>query len=233
MTLILTALTPNHIVQVSDRRVVRRWPSGRIEKFEGRTKAVVTPVFSCSYTGIAEIAGTDTGEWIATTLSDHLRDADGGLEALRLAAGLKLSGGGLNSEPLAIACVGWTPTNDAMPEPLLIALANFDIRDYSALQPSPDFTRFDIRCREGRRSLVFPLGQPLQLTEMIAANRSLRRVVETDRATPRSIAQILRETIQGVARSPDRADLVSEDVLVTSLPRPDLLRVGIDRKSVV
>jgi hypothetical protein len=224
MTLILTALTPNHIVQVSDRRVVQLWPSGRIEKFEGRIKAVITPVFSCSYTGSAELGGTDTAEWIALTLSDHVRDEDGGLEAVRVAAPEELRRIGRSTERLAIAFVGWTPAAVNTAEPLLIVLANFDIRDYSALPSSPAFTRFDLRRRQGRRTMVFPLGQPLTPTELVAASRAVRRLVESERATPRSIAQVLRETIQLVARSRDRTDFVSEDVLVTSDPRPDLLR---------
>jgi hypothetical protein len=224
VTLVLTALTPSHIVQVSDRRVVRRWPSGRIDKLDGRIKAIITPVFACSYTGSAILGGVDTGEWIATILSDHVTDHDGGLEALRVAAGAELANRQLNDHPLAIACVGWTP-GDKDPEPLLVALANFDVRDYTASRTSQDLTVFNVRRKKGRRTLVFPLGQPLLTTEMVSVNRSLRRLVVSARATSRSLAQVLRETVQVVARSPDRKDFVSEDVLVTALPRPDLLRV--------
>jgi hypothetical protein len=43
------------------------------------------------------------------------------------------------------------------------------------------------------------------------------------RDTARAIAQSLTETIRTVAKSADRRTYVSDDVLVTSLPRPDLV----------
>ena len=60
--------------------------------------------------------------------------------------------------------------------------------------------------------------------KLARVNRDVENLCKSDRDTARAIAQVLTETIRHIARSPDRKALVSEDVLITSLPRPDLLR---------
>lgn len=76
LTLLLTALTPDCIVQVSDRRAV---DGPDIQ--DGVTKAVLTPNLACSYTGVADL-GQDTAEWLALGLAEHASDPDAGLQAL-------------------------------------------------------------------------------------------------------------------------------------------------------
>jgi hypothetical protein len=65
---------------------------------------------------------------------------------------------------------------------------------------------------------------PLKLKQVLLLQSETRELSKSGRDTARSIAQVLTETIREVARSADRRDLVSEEVLITSLPRFDLLR---------
>lgn len=59
---------------------------------------------------------------------------------------------------------------------------------------------------------------------MKAVNRDIENLCKSGRATARAIAQVLTEHIRLVARSSDRKHYVSEDVLITSLPRADRVK---------
>jgi hypothetical protein len=88
----------------------------------------------------------------------------------------------------------------------------------------PRFTLIGQDVVEGRRSAVHAVGQDLTAGEFAGVNRAVEKLCATGRDTARAIAQVLTETIRAVAKSADRRAYVSDDVLVTSLPRPDLLR---------
>lgn len=75
MTLIITAFSDNLVVEVSDRRLT--WSDGRIED-EFAIKAVcvgcVDASFSIAFTGLAEVDGQRTDEWLV----DYLASIDAG-----------------------------------------------------------------------------------------------------------------------------------------------------------
>jgi hypothetical protein len=102
MTLVLSALTPRQLVQVSDRRVVFRYPSGKETLRDGHVKAVITQGFACSYSGVADLGG-DTADWLAVLLSDHAEAPDGGISMIGPAAEKELAKRGLSDEPLWVA----------------------------------------------------------------------------------------------------------------------------------
>ncbi|HKC98997.1 MAG TPA: hypothetical protein VKG20_13245 [Methylomirabilota bacterium] len=217
MTQILTALTPRHIVQVSDRRVV--WTdksSGEVTRQrDGYVKAVITPSFACSYTGIADLGGRDTAEWLAVTLSDHVNDLDGGVRALATTAEQATDPPYFQNRPLAIVCAGWTQRGSAV-VPLLTVINKPPSGQRTTLAQG--------KIANGRMSCVVPAGQYLHKDELARVNRDVENLCKSDRDTARAIAQVLTKAIRHVARSPDRKAVVSEDVLITSLPRRDLLR---------
>lgn len=110
MTPVLTALAPDHIVQVSDRRGLVTHMDGTQDLLDGHVKAVVTPRFVCSYTGVALLpAGVtnDTADWIAIQLSDHIDDGDGGVSALVDRAREDFASLGCSDLPLEIVTAGW------------------------------------------------------------------------------------------------------------------------------
>lgn len=220
MTLLLTALTPERIIQVSDRRIVLRYPSGREEPRERHVKAIITQRFACSYTGIANLGNGDTADWIATELSDHVNDQDGGIASLGEAARRALAARNAANQRLDIVCAGWIQergSNFIKPRATIITNYSPDVG------VSPEFSIVTINVKERRSSCVFPAGQPLHQQELKWVNRQAERLCQDGIATARAIAQILTECIRSVARSHDRGTYVSEDVLISSLPRPDLL----------
>jgi hypothetical protein len=218
MTLILTALAPRHIVQVSDRRVVWMDAGGRVtRKKDGYVKAVITPSFACSYTGIAELGAGDAAAWLATTLSDHIHETDGGLGSLAAAAQQAVDIPRLKNQELAIVVAGWVQRGSRI-------VAKLTSLSISYRDELPAFTKESIEISPGRKSCVFPAGQRLQPSELATANQKVEKLCNSGRDTARAIAQVLTEAIRQVARSLDRRDLVSKDVLIASLPRIDLLR---------
>jgi hypothetical protein len=214
VTLILTALTHSHIIQVSDRRVVWLEQNTVTRKQDGYIKAVITPRFACSYTGIADLGG-NTAHWLAITLSDHVTDLDGGVRALTTKAQQAVDTPRFRARDLAIVCAGWVQRGVAV-------AASLTVLKKTPQRPTFETTLVDITA--GRESCVFPIGQPLHADELASVNRQTEQLCKSGRDTARAIAQVLTETIRHVARSADRRELVSEEVLITSLPRIDRVR---------
>jgi hypothetical protein len=221
MTLILTAMTPRFIVQVSDRRLT--WDSGRFR--DGFVKAVVTRGFACSYTGIASLDG-DTAKWIAKRLAAHDSDPDGGLQAVMNAAAAACRASRYAKRPLAILAVGWH-----MQGPLVTPSTTL-ISNFHPTGKVGAFMRGQLTIGSGRVSTVVPVGALIREDELRPASRAVERLCIQRRETARAIAQILTECIRGVSRASSRTydqrdPAVSEDVLVVALPRPDLCRGGL------
>ncbi len=192
MTLVLSALTPRHIVQVSDRRVVLRYRSGGETKRDGHVKAVVTQQFACSYTGVADLAG-DTAELAChLPVRPHRRASSGGIESLGAAAGKDCAARGLVGEALAIVCVGWTEHEQ---QPVLIATVVSNFGPHGIEQR---FEVTQITIPEGRPSAVFPTGAASDSIEharggegqrvwpdgTIGARLRVRRAVQSQASAP-------------------------------------------------
>ncbi|MGH9877577.1 MAG: hypothetical protein ACRD5H_08055, partial [Nitrososphaerales archaeon] len=222
MTLILTALSPEHVVQVSDRRVVWREPSGEIKKTEDeRIKAIITPYFACSYSGLAELGKGDTAKWIGIELSDHICDTDRGISALTSAVEKQVHKQKFTGRPLTIMCAGWFSLSDDPIKSRAVAISNFDENTGRVLNKFSTLVLFP---QKGRDSTVIPKGQPLHSRELLEVNWRIENLCKSKRATSRTIAQVLVECVRSVARSSDRKASVSEEVLVTCLPRYDRLK---------
>lgn len=218
MTLLLTALTPNHVVQVSDRRLT--WPDGSFK--DGFVKAVVTPRFACTYTGLAG----DTAKWIARRLASHFGEEDGGFDALARDLALACRSMGFVGRPLAVVSCGWI-VRDSAPFPVVRVISNFDPHA-AVIDVQRAFGFVNFETQPDRLSSVIPLGQSVYPNELSRVVRNVEGLCRSGRDSARAIAQVLTEAVRGVARSSalphDRREpTVSEDVLVVSLPRPDRL----------
>jgi hypothetical protein len=217
VSLILTALTPKYVIQVSDRRVVWRRSSGPILKSDDEhIKAILTPSFACSYVGPARLGKMDTAEWVAIKLSDHICDPDRGIAALLAAVEQEVHIQRIRDQPLAIVCAGWIPARDNTLLPLAKVISNFD---QSTSRVLGKFSQQDLSILPQRYSTVIPTGQRLHNSELLEVNQNIERLCKSDRVTARAIAQMLAECVRAVAQSPDRKAYVSEEVLISSLPR--------------
>jgi hypothetical protein len=212
-------------VQVSDRRIT--WPSGSFK--DGFVKAVVTPSFAISYTGVATLGSRrDTAKWIARQLAAREQDADGGLEALRGAMESACRPPRYAGKPLAVIAVGWRVVGPVL-TPFATVLSNFKpLVQPVAVEPRFRYYPFQPR-RSGQLSSLFGIGEAVREEEASSAVRSLERLCVSGRATARAIVQVLTECVREVSRATSRAHdsrspTVSQEVLAVALPRPDLLR---------
>jgi hypothetical protein len=86
MTLIITVGSPKGILQVSDRRFVTLAPDGTMQSVftdEGNKALVVKSpggILSATFTGLAQLAGVSTADWIQDRISDA-KAAESGFDA--------------------------------------------------------------------------------------------------------------------------------------------------------
>jgi hypothetical protein len=93
VTLVVSLITPDFVCQASDRRVTDVKTGRQITTKVNKTVAVVPMRLLVSYTGLAQLDGMDTDEWLVRTVYD-LRDSDdffGGLAARAAKAVEKIS----------------------------------------------------------------------------------------------------------------------------------------------
>lgn len=221
MTLVLTALTPKHIVQVSDRRVVQYGSSGRIEKTEDeRIKAIITPWYACSYSGPANLGDGDTAEWAAIRLSDHVCEADGGRSRLALAMQQETTLKNIRNQPFHIVCAGWVFKEDEL-RPLLTVSSNISVQTgqfvgrFETMQYDP---------KKGEISTVIPIGVQLHESEIKEVQIKIEHLCKSGRASAVAIAKILIQFIWATTKKQNRKQLVSDELLISALPRYDLLK---------
>ena len=156
MTLILSALTPTHAIQVSDRRLTL--PNGELYE-DDRNKALALSCsnghFCLSATGLGVIRGKPTSEWMADTICAENQGRFRLVDILRaLKAGLdEVWRSQRKGLPLTIVGVGVDTTDDTtVPVHLLI----------SNCEPADHF-----RGETGREFAVavrgLPIGQPISI----------------------------------------------------------------------
>lgn len=224
MTLVLTALTRTHLVQASDRRVVRLQGSRIVASEDKRVKAILTPRHVVSYTGLAALGGKDSGEWLALVLGDGFSDADGGIERLRTALAAEMARMRRIEQPMSVVLAGWRK-GPLMPLPVAHVITNQGPPGANLGAVEDILTAHFLERAPGRRCSIIAVGQPLHRGELQRLNATLERRSRVGRSfTARGVAQWLAANIRAVSASSDRGAFVSDDVLVVAVPRPDLIR---------
>lgn len=218
MTLIAACLTPNYIVQASDRRLIEL-PSGRLVQ-DNRNKAVQLGAnMAIGFTGLAEIEGLPTDEWMLEVLGGSL-DAEGdrfktllalrdrATEAfgrIRLPAAYKRH---------AFQVVGWGqfPGEEAI-EPFTYLISNFAGPGCWLEEAKPGFELN--RQRPGTSTLaLYSAGQKMGFDRLA---RDLVHALERG-AGPAAGARLLAEAVRDVAET---NPAVGTAVLVSVLPKPN------------
>ncbi len=86
MTLILSCMTHEHTLQVSDRRLINV-RTGRLISNKTNKAVLVCGHFGFGYTGVAKLENEDVDEWLTRVLSDSaLKGPKDSMEALRVRA---------------------------------------------------------------------------------------------------------------------------------------------------
>lgn len=219
MTLILTCLTQDHIIQVVDRRVTS---AGGALKDDDTNKAVFycggSFNFAVAYTGPDEMGGEPTAKWIGGCIKD-IPLINKAMRTVAEPAEIIFR----RNVPckFAVVATGWRTDNPAQPIQPYVALASNFVTTSGKWQ---DFASDHMIVQGGyplknSSSFIFSAGQNLWPQEEAHLKVNVDRVVKSNTAAT-SIARILGDTIQAIANGRDeRAKKVGKGMITHLLPR--------------
>lgn len=215
MTLIISCITKEFVVQASDRRVSFQ---GRDAGDDQANKAI----FYCgqsawAYTGLAKMRRKRTDEWMVDILFQHdkLQDAMRAL-ASEADAAVRLARVPRPLASLAVVGVGFANFPNVGHQPYLGWVSNFlDPPSNPRRQLRPEFACFTALIPDGSPFELAFYGQHVDQRRRQALERSVREVVQRD-GRPISVARLLIELIQEISKS---NKTVGPNVMCTFLTR--------------
>jgi len=224
MTLILTCLAHEHIVQVADRRLAM--PDGTFGDDDTNKAVFYCGRVAVGYTGPAQMEEKQpTAEWIGSCM----KDATGTEAAMNNVAEcaeryfrrINLPN---TCKMLAVMATGWaTLRGEPLLRPFICVASNF-MTDSWKWRSSAD-KRMIVRTiflNESSSYLVFATGQNLNHEEVVHLKRLVRRAVEHG-ATAMAIVRLLGNMVQSVANGRDRrAKMVGKGMIIHLLSRKAL-----------
>jgi hypothetical protein len=219
MTLIISLLTPTYVAQVSDLRLTER-PAGT-----PLTEPAAKAVSWCGhtnfgYTGPAVLDGKRTDQWIAEILVNY-RKVQEGLAELRARASVAASRLPAENRHLAIVGVGWSlMSTQSRLRPTLFEITNVPAGDWPNA-PLPDCA-LRIEQLAGNQRLAFH-GQPVPAAD----RRYLRRRVERLAGARTAPGPVLTHMIQVAQSVAESNAAVSEQLLLSYLPRDSVGRTDL------
>ena len=233
MTLVLTCLTPELIVQASDRRVTRVLANGDIKvEDDERNKAIVYKnVATLAYTGQAELgADKRTDYWILYAINKTPKVGDA-LRALASSADTDFAERRRRWPAVdaaewrhAFVLAGWSgPTDDAPIRPYFAAVSNALDADGAWIAKARD--SFTVRVTDlpaNEEFSVHAAGVAPRPNDLATLSRQIRRALRHG-AWPDVIATHLVDAIRHVSGWSGR---VGKSVLVVSIPKVSLGRAG-------
>ncbi len=201
MTQILSLISPEFIVQASDRRVTFV-PTGRIGE-DNHNKAV----FFCghtawAFTGVASVGATKTAEWMANTVA-LAHSLQGAIEELRARATRRLHNYPRDIRRLAFVGVGFASQVftgkswvNVAPYPILTVVSNFlDEHEHWRAEALDDFSARSWTIPEQRSFLLFESGVPLRAGARTQLVRDLNSAF-IHRVRPPAVARLLARAIK-------------------------------------
>jgi hypothetical protein len=207
MTLILSALTQDFVVQVSDRRLTDLATGA--PKNESANKAIVCcghVVFG--YTGLADINREKTDQWFGRTFLGGV-SAQAAIERVRDSATQVFSAVPLRWRMHAFVGVGWSRSR-----PILVVVSNFLDADGNTAQVARDTFSIDaVRISAPLR--IHSAGQRLDRKVSAELVRNAKRAIKRGGGA-NSVARLLVEQVRQVAQVNQK---VGEDVMVSIIPR--------------
>jgi hypothetical protein len=215
MTLILVCLTPDHVIQVSDRRLT--FPDGRVAD-DNTTKAVLWNWHTAwAYTGLAFVGTPEesTAAWLTNVLAKQPA-IQAGVKALAAEA---TSAFGWFRKRQAFVGVGWgDEESSGEMRAVLWVVSNFH-GDSGVIPPRATFTDRMLLHPGTLRVEIDAIPDRLTAAERKSLLRQIR--VSLERGTgPATIARLMVEQVREVAR---RDKTVGKGVLVTCLPKTMVL----------
>jgi len=218
MTLILTCLTYEHIVQVADRRLTL--PDGTLYDDDTNKAVFYCGRVAVAYTGLAQMEGKPTAEWIGSCMKDAAQ-AESAMNHVAERAERHFRQTNARDKRLAVVATGWATLRGAQPlRPFICVASNF-MTDSWEWEPSASerMVARTIFLDEKSSHLVFAAGQNLTREEAVHVNRHVRRAVEHG-APARPLVRLVGDTVQSVAHGGDhRARRVGKGMIIHLLSR--------------
>jgi hypothetical protein len=209
MTLILSALTHEYVVQVSDRRVTNLRTGQPMP--DTINKAVLfCGHISFGYTGLAEVDGLSADRWLAQHLLEGGPSAQASLEHVRDEAtrAWRKTPGWRH----AFVGVGWSRG-----KPILHVISNHDLSKFdeqSRTPVHPNFQLVTLAPPPGSDANFMPAGQTVPRVLRAKLQRNLSEAAR--RGGPVALARLLSEAAQAV---PAANQTVGPDLMVAVVPR--------------
>jgi hypothetical protein len=202
MTLILTCLAHEHIVQVADRRLTM--PDGKLYDDDTNKAVFYCGRVAVAYTGLALMEGKPTAEWIGSCMKDAT-GTETAMNQVAERAERYFRRINLPDKRFAVVATGWaTLRGGQLLRPFICVASNFMTESWE-WKPSVSkrMTVQTIFLDESSSHLVFAAGQNLTREEVVHLNRLVRRAVEHG-ATARAIVRLLGTMVQSIANGRDR-----------------------------
>jgi len=231
MTMILTCLTKNYIVQASDRRLTIT--SGRKVKVveDHSNKALIyNNNFAFAYTGLAKLPTISAIDWAAQRLSEKENMQDAVLHLGNCSSNLMRSSTicqvysrcPASAKRLAFIGSGFANIEENgvwSRKPLCIIISNFSGEQRSWInQPRDTFkVEFYVLAEQDTFDL-FVTGQPLPENGKEQLIRTLKRCVQ-ENVKPEAIGRLLTREIQRTART---NQTVGKNIMCTMVPKQSI-----------
>jgi hypothetical protein len=219
MTLILSQITRDYVIQVSDRRLTR--PDGSVFDDDSNKAVLYNHHFAFAYTGLAQMStGEPTDRWLLNTLvKQSNRPFNEALHGVCKAATATIGSNPLpkSHKRLAIVGVGWVSTDRKSGLlPCYVSISNFQNRNGEwSSEVSDEFTVLCTSLDRGSLHRTFVAGQPIDpgiknQLDRIAHECTSRHI------GPGELARLLMASVQSVAHN---NPLVGSNIMITSIPR--------------
>lgn len=220
MTLILTCLSREHIVQVADRRLTKS--DGKLYDDDTNKAVFYCGRVAVGYTGLAEMEGKSTAEWIGSCMKDAT-ETETAMNRVAESAEHYFQQSNLSdiSKRLAVVATGWGTLRGEQPiRPFICVASNFMTDSWewwpSAYEPMVVRTRF---LNKSSSHYIFAAGQNINSEEEIHLNLLVQRAIENG-AMAMAIVSLLGDMVQSVA---NRSDKVGKGMIIHLLPRKALV----------
>ena len=227
MTLILTCLAHDHIVQVADRRLTRL--DGTLYNDDTNKAVFYCGRVAVAYTGLAQMEGKPTDEWIGFCMKDEM-SIELAMNKVASSAERHLRQLKLSDKRFAAVAAGWATFNGAPPlRPYICVASNFlseDSKSHLWNWKSAADEAVTVKTKfldEKLPFVLFVAGQNLTNEENIRINRILKKAIERG-GTTTAVVRILGAAVRSVASGTDNRSLrVSKGMIIHLLSREALL----------
>lgn len=222
MTLILTCLEHEHIVQVADRRLTRL--DGSLYDDDTNKAVFYCGRVAVAYTGLAVMEGKPTAEWIGSCMKDEA-DVQPAMKRVAERAEHCLKRYNIPDKRFAVVATGWATLQGKQPlRPFICVASNF-LSDSWEWKASAD-ERMTVKVQfldEKCTHLIFAAGQSLSKKEKDHLDRLVRRAVKHGAKTM-TLVRILGGMVRAVASGTDaRAQRVGKGIIIHLLSRKALM----------